>query len=347
MSVNIYIKSISIAKNLLVCLAVLFNLSGCEIAERNEDPVFRSTPIAGSSEAVLSSNPVSIESEDSISMSSTSTSTNTSTNTSDTASISVSATVNAPPAPTVNISASPSSLPYDGSTTLSWSSDNTSDCTASGDWSGSKVISGSQIISALTKNSSFSLSCSGPGGSVSDSVSITVAAPPVPTPTLSFSTNLGTVSQNGSTTLSWNATDVTNCAATGDWSGSKGASGSETINSITTNSQFTLTCNGMGGTVNDTIDVAVVQSNNGTALLTWTPPTENTDNSALTDLAGYKIYYGTSSASYDDTITISNPGLTSYLVENLASSGWYFVMTSVNSSGIESSYSIEVTKTIN
>jgi hypothetical protein len=347
MSVNIYIKSISIAKNLLICLAVLFNLSGCEIAERTEDPVFRSTPITGSSEVALNSNPASIESNDSIVLSSTSTSSNTNTNTSGTTSVSVSTTVNAPPAPTVNISASPSSLPYDGSTTLNWSSDNTSDCTASGDWSGSKVVSGSQTISALTTNSSFSLFCSGPGGSVSDSVSITVAAPPVPTPTLSFSTNLVTVSQNGSTTLSWNTTDVTSCTATGDWSGSKSASGSETINSITTNSQFTLTCSGMGGTVNDTIDVAVVQSNNGTALLSWTPPTENTDNSALTDLAGYKIYYGTSSGSYDDTITISNPGLTSYLVENLASSDWYFVMTSVNSSGIESSYSIEVTKTIN
>jgi hypothetical protein len=182
---------------------------------------------------------------------------------------------------------------------------------------------------------------------VSDSVSITVAAPPVPTPTLSFSANLDTVSQNGSTTLSWSATDVTSCKATGDWSGSKGASGSETIDSITTDSQFTLTCSGLGGTVNDTIDVAVVQSNNGTALLSWTPPTENTDNSALTDLAGYKIYYGTSTGSYNDTITISNPGLTSYLVEDLAASDWYFVMTSFNSSGIESSYSIEVTKTIN
>jgi len=349
MSVNIYPKKISIAKNLLVCLAVLFNLTGCEIAERNEDPVFRSTPITGSSEVALNSNPVNTESNDSITLSSTSTniSTNTNTSTSGTASVSVSNTVNAPPAPTVNISASPSNLPYDGSTTLSWSSDNTSNCTASGDWSGSKVVSGSQAISALTTNSSFSLSCSGPGGSVSDSVSITVAAPPVPAPTLSFLANLGTISQNGSTTLSWNATDVTSCTATGDWSGSKGASGSETIDSITTNSQFTLTCNGLGGTVSDAIDVTVVQSNNGTALLTWTPPTENTDNSALTDLAGYKIYYGTSTGSYDDTITISNPGLTSYLVENLASSDWYFVMTSLNASGIESSYSIEVTKTIN
>jgi hypothetical protein len=112
-------------------------------------------------------------------------------------------------------------------------------------------------------------------------------------------------------------------------------------------SQFTLTCSGAGGTVTDAVNVTVVQSNNGTALLTWTPPTENTDNSVLTDLAGYKIYFGTSAGSYNDAITIDNPGLTSYLVEDLASSDWYFAMTAVNSSGVESSYSIEVTKTIN
>jgi hypothetical protein len=99
--------------------------------------------------------------------------------------------------------------------------------------------------------------------------------------------------------------------------------------------------------VTDAVNITVVQSNNGTALLTWTPPTENTDNSALTDLTGYKIYFGTSPGTYNDTITINNPGLSNYLVENLASSDWYFAMTAVNSSGIESSYSEEVTKTIN
>ena len=87
--------------------------------------------------------------------------------------------------------------------------------------------------------------------------------------------------------------------------------------------------------------------NNGTALLSWLPPTQNTDNSVLTDLAGYKIYYGTSPGIYSTPIIINNPGLSSFLVENLAISDWYFVMTSFNSSGTESSYSIEVSKTIN
>jgi len=77
------------------------------------------------------------------------------------------------------------------------------------------------------------------------------------------------------------------------------------------------------------------------------PPTENTDNSVLTDLAGYKIYYGTSPGNYSTPIIINGPGLSSFLVENLPISDWYFVMTAFNSSGIESSYSIEVSKTIN
>lgn len=257
---------------------------------------------------------------------------------------SVSITVEVSSTPSITLSASPSSLPYNGSTTLSWTSANSNGCTASGDWSGSKATSGSQTISALTTNRNFNLSCSGPGGDASDSVNITVAAP---LPTLSFSASPSTVTQNGSTILEWSGTDVTSCTASGDWSGTKNATGSETIIVSTVDSQYALTCNGAGGDVNDTVNVTVVLNNNGTALLSWTPPTENTDSSPLTDLAGYKIHYGTSPGSYSDTITINNPGLTSYLVENLASADWYFVMTSFNSTGIESSYSSEVSKTVN
>jgi hypothetical protein len=88
------------------------------------------------------------------------------------------------------------------------------------------------------------------------------------------------------------------------------------------------------------------RTGNGTALVSWASPTDNTDNSTLTDLAGFKIYYGTFPGEYDQTITINNPGLSSYLVENLASADWFFVMTAFNTSGIESAYSAEVTKEI-
>ena len=101
------------------------------------------------------------------------------------------------------------------------------------------------------------------------------------------------------------------------------------------------------GTPNENSNPAFTGFNNGKALLSWLPPTENTDKSVLTDLAGYKIYYGTSPGIYGTPIIINNPGLSSILVESLPISDWYFVMTAFNSSGIESSYSIEVSKTIN
>jgi len=172
--------------------------------------------------------------------------------------------------------------------------------------------------------------------------------PVVPT-TLSFLASPNLVSStNGSTTLNWHAPYATRCAASGAWSGIKGASGSEGICSIRAESQFALTCSGPGGTVNDEVRVSVAQSNNGTALLSWTAPTENTNGSELTDLSGYKIYYGTSSGNYCNSITllISDSVLLSYLVEDLANSGWYFVMTAFNSLGIESDYSEEVFKKI-
>jgi len=91
---------------------------------------------------------------------------------------------------------------------------------------------------------------------------------------------------------------------------------------------------------------SVLPKGDGTALVSWEPPTENTDDSALTDLAGYKIYYGTFPGEYEKSITINNPAVTSYLIENLGASDWFFVMTAFNSSQIESGYSEEMFKTI-
>ena len=85
----------------------------------------------------------------------------------------------------------------------------------------------------------------------------------------------------------------------------------------------------------------------GKVSLTWAAPTENTDGSPLLDLAGYKIYYGRDSGIYNKEIRIGDAGVTSYVVDNLVPDTYYFAATSVNSSGIESEYSGEATRTVN
>jgi hypothetical protein len=92
--------------------------------------------------------------------------------------------------------------------------------------------------------------------------------------------------------------------------------------------------------------IVVVNVAIGTATLTWTPPTQNADGSPLTDLAGYKVYWGTSEDDYTNSITLDNPGLSSYVVEQLTPAVWFFATTAVNSKGLESGYSNVATKTV-
>jgi hypothetical protein len=84
----------------------------------------------------------------------------------------------------------------------------------------------------------------------------------------------------------------------------------------------------------------------GSATLSWYPPTRNVDGSALTDLAGYRIYYGRDPTVLGRTVAITNAGLTSYVIENLEPGQWHFVMTSVNSQGVESRRADPVSKSI-
>jgi hypothetical protein len=93
-------------------------------------------------------------------------------------------------------------------------------------------------------------------------------------------------------------------------------------------------------------DITVDQIADGFATLNWLPPTENSDGSALTDLAGYRIYYGRNRDELQRLVVLDNPGLTSYMIENLSPAVWYFAMTSVNAQGVESLRTAVVSKTI-
>lgn len=84
----------------------------------------------------------------------------------------------------------------------------------------------------------------------------------------------------------------------------------------------------------------------GSATLSWTAPTTRVDGSPLTNLAGYKIFYGRMAGVYDYEIVIDNPGVATYVVEDLVSGDWYFTVDAYDADGLESDRSNEVVRNI-
>ena len=161
-------------------------------------------------------------------------------------------------APTVTITANPVSVLSGVGSTLTWTSTNATSCTASGAWSGSKATSGTQSTGILSVLSTFSLTCTGAGGSTTQSATVAITTPPVvPAPTVAISANPTTVASGSSSTLSWSSTNATSCTASGAWSGSKATSGTQSTGALTTSSSYSLSCTGLGGSANQTATVAV------------------------------------------------------------------------------------------
>jgi hypothetical protein len=106
--------------------------------------------------------------------------------------------------------------------------------------------------------------------------------------------------------------------------------------------------------VDDGLDAAVLPAFSvtveavelGTATLSWQAPTQNRDGSPLLDLAGYRVHWGTQSGTYTQSTHIDNPGITTYVIENLSPGTYYFVTTAINASALESAFSNEEAKTI-
>lgn len=95
-----------------------------------------------------------------------------------------------------------------------------------------------------------------------------------------------------------------------------------------------------------TITVSGVPASTGTARLDLTVPTQNTDGSALTDFAGLRLYYGTSSTNLTQLVQLAGSAPSSYMVNNLASGTWYFGATAYTTTGTESALSTIVSKSI-
>lgn len=80
--------------------------------------------------------------------------------------------------------------------------------------------------------------------------------------------------------------------------------------------------------------------------LTWIPPTLNTDGSAVTDVVGYRIDYGTSAANLSSSVSVSGGTSTSTVITGLNAATYYFAVAALNSTGGASVASNPVSRTL-
>lgn len=139
-------------------------------------------------------------------------------------------------------------------------------------------------------------------------------------------------------TLTWSSTTPApaSCAASGDWSGVKTASGTLVLPAVTTNKNYVLACTFTADTQ---------------AIVSWEAPTTNTDGTALTDLAGFKVYWNSGDPSMVTAPTgkvraITNGTTLTTTITGLTAGNWYFAVTALKASGVESGISNVATKAI-
>lgn len=148
-----------------------------------------------------------------------------------------------------------------------------------------------------------------------------------PTVTLSVPVGAGNVP-----TATWSAQGATDCTASGGWSGTKAASGTQALPAISVTTTYNLGCSWPADT---------------SARLSWTAPTQYTDGTALPsgDLAAYRIYHGTSASNLTLHATVPAPALT-YTHTGLSTGTHYWAASAVVQSGAESARSATVSKAI-
>jgi hypothetical protein len=141
---------------------------------------------------------------------------------------------------------------------------------------------------------------------------------------------------------------ITNRPAWATFDAANGAlTGTPGVGTVGTYSSITIrVSDGVVSTALPAFSIVVQQAAMGSATLSWQAPTTRTDGSPLTNLAGYRIRYGTASGNYPNLIGIPNSGLTSAVIENLPASTYYFVISAYDTTGAESDNSSPVSKTI-
>src|SRR3989344_4854106 len=188
-----------------------------------------------------------------------------------------------PEPPTLSLSASSATINNGQSLVLSWSSVNTTNCSASGGWLGGKSLSGSETVSP-TQNTTYGLSCSGPGGSISREQTVQVRQ--VPSANIKANGSDGPVplNFNESATISWASSNVNSCLVSP--TGWTGTSGSQSTGNLTAGGAktYSISCSGALGSASDSVIVDAANPTLSASLLANPLPPPGTASSYTTTL---------------------------------------------------------------
>ena len=93
-------------------------------------------------------------------------------------------------------------------------------------------------------------------------------------------------------------------------------------------------------------DLEVKQIPFGSATVSWDIPTKNADGTDMTDLAGFRVHYGTASQDYSEVVEVKDATADSKLIEDLEPATYFFAVTAVDLVDNESALSDEVSKVV-
>ncbi|WP_051309765.1 putative Ig domain-containing protein [Desulfogranum japonicum] len=166
------------------------------------------------------------------------------------------------PKPTVSFSATPPSIQYGDSATLTWSTNNAKRVHISPDI-GAVNINGTLAVSP-TESTEYTITVIGPGGTVTEHLTVEVA---YPEPTASLAAIPTSIIEGDTSLLAWNSENAETCTLDPDI-GAVPCSGELTV-SPTQNVNYTLTAVGKGGTVTSSQMISVTPASPITLTLSF------------------------------------------------------------------------------
>ncbi len=165
--------------------------------------------------------------------------------------------VQAPPpkAPISSLAATPAIIKAGQPATLNWSSQNADKCSIE-PGIGAVQPQGSITVTPAAETS-YTINCSGPGGTTSSSARVAIAEPAAPPPSSSLKVMPASVEQGQPASLVWSSQNTTDCRIE-PGIGPVGLLGSKAITPAA-DTDYVLNCNGPGGNTSSNAKIAVTQ----------------------------------------------------------------------------------------